>query len=77
MNASTTKDEKFVTIWSVNDYSCDQGEVLDYSSFQKSKCSVQLETEASDKEELLREIGERNCCRGRWNAVDIIIDADV
>ena len=53
MNAGTTPDEKFVTIGTVNDYSCDQGEVLDYSSFQKVECSEQLEMEASDKEELL------------------------
>ena len=33
MNAGTTPDEKFVTIGAINDYSCDQGEILDYSSF--------------------------------------------
>ena len=29
---------------------CNQGEVLDYSSFQKVECSAQLEKEAVDKE---------------------------
>ena len=46
MNAGTAPDAKFFTIGAVNDYSCDQGEILDYSSFQKVGCSVQLETEA-------------------------------
>ena len=32
MNAGTSLHEKFVTIGEIDDYSCDQGEVLDYSS---------------------------------------------
>ena len=42
INAGTAPDEKFVTIGVVNDYSCDQGEILDYSSLQKVECSMQL-----------------------------------
>ena len=40
MNAGTTPDDKFVTIGAIDDYSCDQEEVLDYSSFQKIECSA-------------------------------------
>ena len=36
MNAGTTPDKEFVTIGAINDYSCDQGEFLDYSSDRKS-----------------------------------------
>ena len=77
MNAGTSPDEKFVTIGAINDYSCDQGEILDYSSFQEVECLAQLETKALDREELLRGIGERNCWRGRWNPDDRMSDADV
>ena len=74
MNASTTLDEKFVTIGEIHDYSCDQEEVLDYSSFQKIECSAQLKTKASNKEELLRGIGRRNYCKDRWNSIDRVSD---
>ena len=50
MNVGTSPDEKFVTIGAVNDYNCDQEEVLDYSSLPKAECSTQLEKKAADKE---------------------------
>ena len=53
MNASTTLDEEIVAIKAIKEYSCNQEGVLDYSSLQKVECSAQLETKASNKEELL------------------------
>ena len=50
MNVGTTPDEKCFTIGVVNDYNCDQEEILDYSSLPKVECSAQLEKEETDKE---------------------------
>ena len=70
MNVGTTPDEKFITIGVVNEYSWDQGEIIDYSSLHKVECSTQLEMKALEKDRLLRGIGERNCWKGRWNPID-------
>ena len=53
MNAGTTPYEKVVSIGETNEYSCGQEEILDYSSLNNVECSAQLETKASNKEELL------------------------
>ena len=73
VNAGTTVDEKFFAIKEIRDYGYNQG-ILDYFSLHKVECSTQLETKASNKEELLRGISESNCCKGRWNPIDRVSD---
>ena len=74
MNAGTSLDEKVVAIKGINEYGCDQEEILDYFSWQKVECSAQLEMKEFDKEELLQGIGKRNCWRSRWNPIDRVRD---
>ena len=52
VNVGTALDDKIVGIKVINDYSCGQEEILDYSS-QKAECLAQLKMKASNKEDLL------------------------